>query len=205
MIDKGVCDKGYAWNPSNCKCECDKLCDAGEYFDYENCKCRSSFIWTCEWVCMFLHSFYCLGCNSLNIGIGAYFTYKYIKCNKENVSIYDYIYQAKSYWSYKIGVVKQINIKNRTYYLYNDMINIKNFDPILLKIDWKSDKNIGIYNIGYNTIKNIDDFENIYSVNLLYLLVNHAGGYIEEKGVNKYLIFDSTDENKELLKRYNDV
>ena len=42
-------------------------------------------------------------------------------------------------------------------------------------------------------------------MNPLYLLINHAGGYIEEKGVNKYLISDSTDENKELLKKYNDV
>ena len=37
------------------------------------------------------------------------------------------------------------------------------------------------------------------------MLVNHPNGYIEEKGVNKYLIVDSTDENKELLKKYNDV
>ena len=36
--------------------------------------------------------------------------------------------------------------------------------------------------------------------NPLYLIVNHANGYIEEKGVNRYLIFDSPDENKELLK-----
>ena len=42
-------------------------------------------------------------------------------------------------------------------------------------------------------------------MNPLYLRINHASGYIEEKGVNKYLIFDSTDENKELLKKYNDV
>ena len=104
-----------------------------------------------------------------------------------------------------MGVVKQIYIKHRTYYLYNDMINIKNFDPILLKIDRKSYKNIGIYNIGYITTKKNDDCENIYCVNPWYLLVNHASGYIEEKGVNKYLIFDSTDENKELLKKYNDV
>ena len=48
--------------------------------------------------------------------------------------------------------------------------------------------------------KKIDDCKNIYSVNPLYLRINHASGYIEEKGVNKYLIFDSTDENKELLK-----
>ena len=75
----------------------------------------------------------------------------------------------------------------------------------MLKIDKKSYKDIGIYNIGYITIKKIDDYENIYSVNPLYLIIDHASGYIEEKGVNKYLVFDSTDENKELLKKYNDV
>ena len=42
-------------------------------------------------------------------------------------------------------------------------------------------------------------------MNPLYLLVNHANGYTGEKDVNKYLIFDSTEENKELLKKYNDV
>ena len=104
-----------------------------------------------------------------------------------------------------MGEVKQINIKNRTYYFYNDIIDLKNFDARLLKIDKKSYKNIGIYNIGYITIKKIDDYENIYSVNPLYLIIAHASGYIEEKGVNKYLVFDSTDENKELLKKYNDV
>ena len=101
--------------------------------------------------------------------------------------------------------IKQINIKNWTSYFYDYIIDLKNFDARLLKIDKKSYKNIGIYNIGYITIKKIDDCENIYSVNPLYLFVNHASGYIEEKGVNKYLIFDSTDENKELLKKYNDV
>ena len=67
-----------------------------------------------------------------------------------------------------MGVVKQIDIKNRTYYFYNDMINIKKFDSNLLKIDKKSYKDIGIYNIGYITIKKIDDCKNINSVNLLY-------------------------------------
>ena len=75
----------------------------------------------------------------------------------------------------------------------------------MLKIDRKSYKNIGIYNIGYITIEKIDDCENIYSVNPLYLLVNHTSEYIEEKNENKYLIFDSTDENKDLLKKHNDV
>ena len=80
-----------------------------------------------------------------------------------------------------MGEVKQINIKNRTYYFYNDMINLKNFEPNLLKIDRKSYKNIGIYNIGYITTKKNDDCENIYSVNPLHLFLNHASGYIEEK------------------------
>ena len=76
------------------------------------------------------------------------------------------------------------------------MIDIKKFDSNLLKIDKKSYKDIGIYNIGYITVKKIDDYESIYSVNPLYLIITHASGYIEEKRVNKYLIFDSTDEKK---------
>ena len=104
-----------------------------------------------------------------------------------------------------MGEVKQINIKNRTFYFYNNMINIKHFELNLLKIDRKPYKNISIYKNGYIKIKKIDDYENIYSVNSLYLRVNHASGYIEEKTENKYLIFDSTEENKGLLKKYNDV
>ena len=90
------------------------------------------------------------------------------------------------------------------------------------KIDKKSYKKIGIYNIVYIAKKKIDDCKNIYSVNPLYLLIDHASGYvkdlnslylnidhasgdIKEKGINKYLVFDSTDEKKELLKKYSDV
>ena len=54
---------------------------------------------------------------------------------------------------YKIVEVKQINIKNQTYYFYNDIINMKKPDARLLKIDKKSYKNIDIYNIGYITKK----------------------------------------------------
>ena len=80
-----------------------------------------------------------------------------------------------------MGLVKLIDIKNRIYYFYNDMVNIKKLDSNLLKIDKKSYKNIGIYNIGYNTIKKIDDFEKIYSVNPLHLTIAHASGYTEER------------------------
>ena len=103
-----------------------------------------------------------------------------------------------------MGVVKQIYIKNRTYYFYNDIIDLKNFDARLLKVDKKSYKDIGIYNIGYITIKKIDNCKNIYIVNPFYLRITHANGYIKEINENKYLIFDSTDENKELLKKYYD-
>ena len=72
-----------------------------------------------------------------------------------------------------MGLVKQIDIKSQTYYFYN-MINIKKFDSNLLKIDTKSYKDIGIYNIGYITSKKIDDYENIYSLNPLYLTTAHA-------------------------------
>ena len=104
-----------------------------------------------------------------------------------------------------MGEVKQMNIKNRNYYFYNDMINMKTFDPIFLEIDRKSHKDIGIYSTGYITIKKKHDCENNFSVNPLYLLFNHANGYIEEKNENKYLISDSIDENKQLLKKHNDV
>ena len=76
----------------------------------------------------------------------------------------------------------------------------------MLKVDKKHYKTINIYYIGYITIKKIADCENIYSVNPLYLQVNHASGYIEEKNENKYLtIDDSVNENKEVLRKYTDV
>ena len=74
----------------------------------------------------------------------------------------------------------------------------------MLKIDKKSYKDIGIYNIGYITTKKIGDCENIYSVNPLYLRITHANRYIEEINESKYLIFYSIDEIKELLKKHND-
>ena len=95
-----------------------------------------------------------------------------------------------------MGEFKQINIKNRTYYFYNDIIDLKNFEPNLLKIDKKSYKNIDIYYIGYSIIRKIDDYGSVYTVNPLYLNIDHASGYIEETNGNKYLIFASVDKKK---------
>ena len=69
----------------------------------------------------------------------------------------------------------------------------------------KSYKDINIYNIGYVTKKKIGNCMNINSVNPLYLGIARVNGYTEEKDSNEYLVFDSTDENKELLKKYSDV
>ena len=80
-----------------------------------------------------------------------------------------------------MGKVKQIEIKNQTYYFYNYKIILKNFLLNLLKIDKKHYKGINIYYTGYITIKKTDDCENICFVNPLHLIINDAGGYIEGK------------------------
>ena len=82
-----------------------------------------------------------------------------------------------------MGEVKELNIKNQTYYFFHDMIDIKNFHSNLLKIDKKLHEDIDIYYIGYITIKNFNDCEHIHSVNPLYLIIYSATGYFEEKMV----------------------
>ena len=98
-----------------------------------------------------------------------------------------------------MGKTKELNIKNETYYFYNDLINIKNFRSNLLKIDKKLYKDVDIYYIGYITIKSFDDCKNIHSVNLLYSLIDSATGYFKEKFGEKYLILDSTEKYKEVF------
>ena len=78
------------------------------------------------------------------------------------------------------------------------MINIKDFDSNLLKIDKKSYTNIDIYYIGYITKKHFDRLYN-HSVKPFYLVIDKADGYIKESNGNKYLTF-SSDENNTVLK-----
>ena len=79
-----------------------------------------------------------------------------------------------------MGKVKELDIKNQTYF-FNDMINIKNFHQILLKIDKKPYKYFDIYYIGYITIKKIGSYKNFHSVNPLYLIIHSTTGYFKEK------------------------
>ena len=104
-----------------------------------------------------------------------------------------------------MGKVKQISIKNRSYYFYNDQINLKDFDTSLLKVDKKNYKEIDVYYIGYETFKEIANCNNINSVNPLYLMIDKMIGHFEEKSGNKYLVLDDVDENKEVLKKYEEV
>ena len=101
-----------------------------------------------------------------------------------------------------MGEVKQINIKNRTYYFYNDIINIKNLESKLLKIDKKNHTKTLVFTIlDILQLKKLM-IAKIFTVWILCicLLIMWV-----KKGVNKYLIFDYTDENKDLLKKYNDI
>ena len=98
-----------------------------------------------------------------------------------------------------MGKVKELNIKNRTYYYFNDIIDIKDFHSNLLRIDKKQYKDIDIYYIGYITVKKIGDCENIDSVNPLYLMIHSATEYFKEKYGEKYLILDSTEKYDEVF------
>ena len=104
-----------------------------------------------------------------------------------------------------MGKIRQINIKNRSYYFYNDQTDLKDFDASLLKIDKKDYKDIDIYYIGYVTVKKIANCNNINSVNPLYLMINEMIGHFEEKSEIKYLVLDDVDEKKEGLKKYEEV
>ena len=67
--------------------------------------------------------------------------------------------------------VKDIYIKKRTCYFFNDVIDIENFNPNNIKIDQKSYKNFLVYYIGYVTIK---EYAKIYGVNPLYLIFRNV-------------------------------
>ena len=92
---------------------------------------------------------------------------------------------------------KQLNIKNSTYYFYNDLTNFKDVDPKFLKSDKKYFNDISMYFIGYVTKK---PEYNINSANPVYLLIDEIDGFIEENNRDKYLNIALPDSNNEVLK-----
>ena len=103
-----------------------------------------------------------------------------------------------------INKVKDIDVKNRTYCFFNDIINIKKFDSNDIKINENSYKDIFIYYIGYVMIKD-SKYVNINSVNPLYLIFRKVNGYFEEINGNKYLTLVPTNESKEKIKKYKEL
>ena len=98
--------------------------------------------------------------------------------------------------------MSDINIKNRTYYFFNDIINIEDFDPDNIKIAGNSCKNICIYYIGYVTI---EKGLKIYSAKTLYLIFGETNGYFEVINENRYLTLVPTNESKEKIKKYEKI
>ena len=98
-----------------------------------------------------------------------------------------------------MGKVRELNIKNQTCYFFNDMIDIRNSQPNLLKIDKKRYKDFDIYYVGYITIKKIENCKNIHSVNPLYLIIDSATGYFKEENGEKYLILDLIEKYEEVF------
>ena len=100
--------------------------------------------------------------------------------------------------------VKDVDIKNCTYYFFNDIINIRNFDRNNIKTDEKSYKHILIYYTGYVTIGDTK-YLKTYSVNHLYLIFRNVNGYFKEINKNKYLMLVPTNESKEKSKKYEEL
>ena len=96
-----------------------------------------------------------------------------------------------------MGVIKELNIKNQTYYFFNDMINIQNFQSNLSKTDKKPYKDFDIYYIGYIAIKKIGNCRNI--IYPLYLIMGPATGYFTEKNGEKYVTVDTIDKYEEVF------
>ena len=99
-----------------------------------------------------------------------------------------------------MGELKQINIKKRTYYFYNDIINLDYFDGSKKKVDRKDFNYIDIYYIGYEHKKKISECNVINSVNPLYLRIININGQFEKgKDDAWYLVISDKDDVYEKL------
>ena len=151
-----------------------------------SCECKSCTVCIVLFVIAFL----------IIISISSAFVYFYW-CSKKKIFMLNLIPVLKQqfHWNKNGGNIKEINIKNRTYYFFNQMINIEDLLKIfknlrLIKNRYKT--------IGYITIKKYD-FENINSVNALHLMTHRVIGHIQEKNDSKYITF--SPDNK-LIDKY---
>ena len=94
-----------------------------------------------------------------------------------------------------MGELKPINIKNRTYYFYNDIIDLDEFDGSKIKVDKKDFNDIDIYYLGYEHKKKISECDVINSVNPLYLRIADINGQLKKsKDDVWHLIISGADD-----------
>ena len=105
------------------------------------------------------------------------------------------------HWTYKWEKSKKQTSKINLIIFFDEIIDTRNFNSNLLKIDKKSHEDFDIYYIGYITIKKFNDSKNIHSVNPLYLIIYSATYHFKEKYREKYLILDSTEKYEEVFSR----
>ena len=118
---------------------------------------------------------------------------RYIKCQS---------FQVFFFINYKM-TTKQLNIKNKTYYFYNDLINITNFEASNLKLD-KKHQWVLIFITLFVYVDKKSEW-GVDSVNPLYLMINRIDGFVEEKNSNKYINISDTSRNNEIFTKYNQV
>ena len=161
MIDKGACDKGFIWNPSNCECEWYKSCGFSEYLDYKNCKCKKRLVdklaeeWTenieeirlvemisfknenkHKWSCCTLYIVLFLIFSTINIGLGSYFLcfYWYLK---NMLFVLSLVPALKQQFNELINGKSQTNRDQKSNLLFLQRHYLKNFELNLLKINKK--------------------------------------------------------------------
>ena len=140
LINKMVCDKGYIWNPSNFACECHRLCDIGQYLDYQNCVCRKSLVDKLVEQCINVIdgdatynetlSINPNDCPSRTLYVVLFIVF--LSISVISYSLFIFIGHTKINYQTLLGmfnllgmykmVTKQINLKNRSYYFWNDQI-----------------------------------------------------------------------------------
>ena len=101
-----------------------------------------------------------------------------------------------------MGTTKEINIKNRTYYFYNDIIDLDEFDVNKIKVDKKDFNDTDIYYLGYEHKKKISECNVINSVNLIYLRIININGQFEK---GKDDVWHLVIADKDVYKNFLDI
>ena len=207
------------WNPSTCECQCNMWCKTGQYLDHKNCICKNKLIGRIIEECTSVinetminnkdntdnyytitYVFVALFSVLLIVGIVCFCVLAYFKWFKgKKLFKNKYIYLF-----YLINIfIKSLKIKNQSYYYWNDIIFIDDFNTKYFKIAKRESRiGIDIYYIGYALYKLEHD---TISVKLLYLSVKSLLGSVEkvDGSSDRYLVID--ESNIEVINVFNSI